>query len=168
MDEVQEGDEVRPGVPFMQVVDPSAMQVRVLINQADVLSLRVGQAAQVRLDAYPEMVFSGKLEQLAPIGENGRFSDKLRSFVAVFSIQGSDPRLMPDLTAAVDVELEHLANSLVVPHDSVITEKGETYVWLKSSLSFQKRPVKIGPQNDFDVVVESGLQVGDVVETGMS
>ena len=168
MDEVQEGDQVRPGVPFMQVVNPSRMQARVLINQADVLSLRVGQAAQVRLDAYPEMVFSGKLEQLAPIGESGRFSDKLRSFVALFSIQGSDARLMPDLTAAVDVELEHLANALVVPHDSVITEKGQTYVWLKSSLSFEKHPVKIGPQNDFDVVVESGLQVGDVVETGRS
>ncbi len=152
----------------MQVVDPSRMQARVLINQADVLSLRVGQAAQVRLDAYPEMVFPGKLEQLAPIGENGRFSDKLRSFAAVFPIQGNDPRLMPDLTAAVDVELERLANALVVPRDSVITENGQTYVLLKSSLSFEKHPVKIGPKNDFDVVVESGLQVGDVVETGTS
>jgi HlyD family secretion protein len=168
IDEVQEGDEVRPGVSFMQVVNPSAMQVRVLVDQADVLALRVGQAAQVRLDAYPELVFPGKLEQLAPIGENGRFSDKLRTFAAVFSIQGSEARLMPDLTAAVDVELEHLANALVVPHDSVIEEKGESYVWLKRSLSFEKHPVKIGPQNDFDVVVESGLQVGDVVETGRS
>ena len=105
MGEVQEGDQVRPGVPFMQVVDPSAMQVRVLANQEDFPSLQVGQTAKVRLDAYPEMVFPAKLEQVAPIGEGGDFSSKLRSFVVIVSIEGNDPKLMPDLSAAVDVDV---------------------------------------------------------------
>jgi multidrug efflux pump subunit AcrA (membrane-fusion protein) len=39
MGEVQEGDQVRPGVPFMQVVDPSIMEVRVRVNQEDLLDL---------------------------------------------------------------------------------------------------------------------------------
>lgn len=104
MGEVQEGDQVRPGVPFMQVVDPSIMQVRVLANQEDFPALQVGQTASIRLDAYPDMVFAGKLDQLAPIGENGDFSAKLRSFVVIVSIRGSDPKLMPDLSAAVDVD----------------------------------------------------------------
>lgn len=106
MGEVQEGDQVRPGVPFMQVVDPSSMQVRVLANQEDFPSLRVGEMATVRLDAYPDMAFHGKLDQLAPIGETGDFSTKLRVFVVIFSIQGHDPKLMPDLSAAVDVNLK--------------------------------------------------------------
>jgi hypothetical protein len=38
------------------------------------------------------------------MGRNGGFSNKLRSFNASFSIKGNDPRLMPDLSAAVDVE----------------------------------------------------------------
>jgi RND family efflux transporter MFP subunit len=168
MDEVQEGDEVRSGVPFMQVVDPSAMRVRMRVNQADVPSLHVGQAAQVRLDAYPEMVYPGRLEQLAPIGENGRFSSTMRTFVALFSVQGSDPKLMPDLSAAVDVQLEHLTNALLVPYDSVITENGQSYVWVKRGVGFEKRPVKTGPKNDFDVAIESGLKVGDVVQAGVS
>lgn len=105
MGEAQEGDQVEPGVSFMQVVDPSAMQVRVLANQEDFLSLQVGQAGSVRLDAYPERVFSAKLEQQAPMGRGGDFSDKLRTFVVIFSIQGNDPRLMPDLSAAVDVDV---------------------------------------------------------------
>jgi len=105
MGEVQEGDQVRPGVPFMQVIDPSAMQVRVLANQQDFPSLQVGQTAKVRLDAYPEMVFPAKLEQVAPIGEGGDFSSKLKSFVVIVSIEGNDPKLMPDLSAAVDVDV---------------------------------------------------------------
>ena len=105
MGEVQEGDQVRPGVAFMQVVNPATMQVRVLANQEDFPSLQVGQTAKVRLDAYPDMVFPAKLDQLAPIGEGGDFSSKLKSFVVVVAIEGNDPKLMPDLSAAVDVDV---------------------------------------------------------------
>jgi multidrug resistance efflux pump len=111
MGEVQEGDQVRPGVPFLQVVNPSLMQVRVLANQQDFLSLRIGQTAKVRLDAYPELVLPAKIEQLAPIGEGGNFSAKLRSFVVIVSIQGNNPKLMPDLSAAVDVDVSGESNT---------------------------------------------------------
>jgi len=106
MGEVQEGDQIRPGTPFMQVVNPTIMQVRVLANQQDFPSLQVGQTSKVRLDAYPGLVFAGKLDQLAPIGEGGDFSSKLRSFVVIVAIEGNDPKLMPDLSASVDVDLE--------------------------------------------------------------
>lgn len=105
MGEVQEGDQVRPGVAFMQVVDPSVMQVSVAANQEDFFSLHVGQAAKVHLDAYPDIVFRGRAEQIAPLARGGDFSSKLRTFAAVFSIQGTDVRLMPDLSAAVDVDV---------------------------------------------------------------
>lgn len=100
---VQEGDQVRPGVPFMDVVDPAVMQVRVKVNQADVDSLRVGQPARIHLDAYPDLEMQGQLDSIDPIGNKGDFSGKVRKFTGIFSIRGSDPRLMPDLSAAVDV-----------------------------------------------------------------
>ena len=105
MGQVQEGDQVRAGVSFMQVVDPSSMQVRAFVNQEDFLALQFGDTAQIHLDAYPELVFPGKLVEMAPIARNGDFSDKLRSFAVVFSITGADAKLMPDLSAAVDVNL---------------------------------------------------------------
>ena len=111
MGEVQEGDQLRPGVPFMQVVDPSRMEVRVPVNQEDFLSLHLGQTARVYLDAYPQLVFPGKLEEMAPIGRTGDFSSKLHTFAVVFSIAGSDAKLMPDLSAAVDVDLATQGNA---------------------------------------------------------
>lgn len=104
MGEVQEGDQVRPGVPFMQVVDPSIMEVRVPVNQEDLLTLRVGEKALVHLDAYNDLVLPGRLEAIDPMGTPGNFSSSLRNFSATFSIDGHDVRLMPDLSAAVDVE----------------------------------------------------------------
>lgn len=105
MGEVQEGDQVEPGMPFMQVVNPASMQVRVMVNQQDFPSLKIGQTAKVRLDAYPDLLFPAKVEQLAPIGENGSFSQKVRSFAVIVSIDGNHPKLMPDLSAAVDVDV---------------------------------------------------------------
>jgi hypothetical protein len=81
------------------------MQVRAFVNQEDFLRLGFGDTAQIHLDAYPELVFSGKLVEMAPIARSGDFSNKLRSCAVVFSIGGNDPKLMPDLSAAVDVNL---------------------------------------------------------------
>lgn len=163
MAEVQEGDEVRPGVVFMQVVDPRAMRVRVKVNQADVPYLRLGQAAQVRLDAYPELVFPAQLDQIAAIGVTSGFSDKVRSFASQFSIQGSDPKLMPDLSAGVDVEIERIPNALVAPRDALLSENGQTFVRVKNGSGFEKRAVKTGAVSDVDVVIEAGLEARAVV-----
>ena len=125
MGEVQEGDQVRPGVPFMQVVNPANMQVRVMANQQDFPRLQVGQTAKVRLDAYPDLVFAGKLDQLAPIGEGGSFSNKLRAFVVIVAIEGNDPKLMPDLSAAVDVDVaKQSAGSGAAPNAGERTAPG--------------------------------------------
>ena len=104
MGEVKEGDQIRPGVPFMQVVDPSVMEVNVRVNQEDLAKLTLGDAAQVHLDAYPDLALPGRLESIDPMGKPGDFSSRMRNFSATFSINGADPRLMPDLSAAVDVQ----------------------------------------------------------------
>jgi HlyD family secretion protein len=164
MDEVQVGEEIRPGVPFMQVINPNAMITRVEVNQADLLDLKVGMKAQVHLDAYPKMVFPATFEELDSIGHSGRFSDTVRDFDAVFSIQGSDPRLMPDLSAAVDVEIERRPGALVAPVDSMTSENGQDFVLVKAGLGYEKRSVMTGPRNDLDVVIESGVREGEVVK----
>jgi len=111
MGEVKEGDQVRPGVPFLEVIDPSRMEVHVSVNQEDLLRLKVGQQVSVRLDAYPDLTFPGRLDSIDPLGQKGDFSAQLRKFSATFSVQGSDPRLMPDLSAAVDLAGESSAGS---------------------------------------------------------
>ncbi len=166
MGEVQEGDQVRPGVPFMQVVNPDTMEVRARVNQADVPFLRLGQLAEVRLDAYPALLLKSKLEQIAAIGQASGMSDKVHTFAVLFSIDGNDPRLMPDLSAAIDVELERLPNALVVPRSALISEKDQTYVRVKSGLGVERLAVKVGPMSDAEAVIESGVDAGAMVIAG--
>jgi biotin carboxyl carrier protein len=164
--EVQEGDEVRPGVPFLQVVDPQAMQVRARVNQVDALSLSAGQKATVRLDAYPDLTFPGRVHQVAAIALGGSFSDRIRTFPALFTIEGSDPRTMPDLSAAVDVELERVAGALVAPRDAVIEQSGHHFLRVRSGAGFEKTPVTLGLVGEHEVVIQEGAREGSVVLRG--
>lgn len=164
MGEVEEGDQVWTGFPFMQVVDPSTMEVRVRVNQLDVPYLHVGQTAQIHLDAYPDLNLPGKLEQLAAIGLSGGLSKTVRAFGALFSIEGSDPRLMPDLSASLDVALDQEPNALVVPREAVVRKDGRSWVYVKRALGFEKQAVKTGDEDDLEVVVLSGLEPGMEVE----
>ena len=168
MREVQEGDQVRPGVPFMQVVNAGTMEVRARVNQADVSNLRVGLPAEVRLDAYPELDMKGTLEQIAAIGTESQMSDKVHTFAVLFSVHGSDAKIMPDLSAAVDVELERRHDSLIVPRGAVFTVHDQSYVRVKSGSGSEKRAVKVGPMNDVEAVIDSGIDVGTVVLSGSS
>lgn len=160
MGEVQEGDEVRPGVPFMQVVNAGAMIVRSRVNQADISSLEAGQNVRVGLDAYPDLSFGGKIDRIAAIGVTSGLSQKVRTFQVLFAIEGTDPKLMPDLSASVDVELVKKPSVLTVPRDAILNEGQDTYVLIGSVESFSKRKVKLGEMSDTQVVIESGLEEG--------
>lgn len=163
MGTVQQGDQVRPGVPFMQVVDPSRMEIHAEINQADLPLVKPGSHAVAHFDAYPGMTFSATLEEIAPLGHTGSFSDSVRRFSGRFSIQGMDARLLPDLSAALDVDLLSIPNALAIPRQSVAGEAGKEFVWLQTGSGFEKRPVRLGPKSDLEVAVESGLAPGDVI-----
>jgi len=163
MVEFMEGDEVRPGQPVVEVVNPAVMRVRARVNQADMNELRQGQAVHVGLDAYPELSFPGVVDQISPIGQQSTLSPKVRNFVVLVLVNGAHPNLMPDLTASLDVELERVPGSLVIPRDAVVFEGEHAYVRVKRGGSFERQDVTLGPMNTHQVVVNSGLQEGVTV-----
>jgi HlyD family secretion protein len=161
--EVQASDEVRPGIPFMQIVDPGAMRVRAHVNQDDMAGIEPGIRVEVRPDAYPQRVFTGHVVQLDAVGVGSNSSKTVHTFGVLFSIDGSDPKLLPDLSAAVDIELERVANALVVPLDALVMKQGQLFARVVQGNSDELRPVKLGPMNEVEAVIESGLQAGDVL-----
>jgi multidrug efflux pump subunit AcrA (membrane-fusion protein) len=163
MSDVQEGDEVRAGFPFMQVVNPARMQIRSRVNQADIEGLRIGQNVHISLDAYPKLSFTGKVESIAAVAQTSAFSSMARTLVVICSINGTDAKLLPDLSSAVDIELDRKPDVLISPRDAVFAENGKNYVRVKNGFSFEKREVKLGASNDVEQVITSGVEKGAVL-----
>lgn len=163
MVEFAEGDEVRPGQPVVEVVNPAVMRVRARVNQADINDLKSGQQVRVGLDAYPDLSFTGTVTQISPIGQQSTLSPKVRNFVVLVLVKGAHPSLMPDLTASLDVELERSAGALVVPRDSIVSEGEQTYVQVLRGSKFERRDVAVGATSAYEAVVSSGLSEGTVI-----
>jgi len=96
----QIGDQMYRGGPLMRLFDPSEMEVRARVGEPDGDALVIGAAAVVLLDAYPEASFSARLVAASPVASGG-LQSPIKQFNARFSVEAHDPRLMPDLTAAV-------------------------------------------------------------------
>lgn len=113
--EIAKGDEVRPGTPVVDIVDTSQMRVRVRVNQADAVAVRVGQRVTVGLDGFPDLSFPGEIDSMTPLASTSGLSEAVRSLTALVSIQGTHPQLLPDLTAWVDVPSSPSAIAAVAP-----------------------------------------------------
>ena len=161
--DVAEGDQLWSGAPIMEVVNVDAMRVRAKVNQGDIAHIRVGQPVTVRLDAYDDFTLPGRVEHVAPLAMPGSFSPRVRAFAMLVSVEGTNERLMPDLTAAVDVEVERVEDAIVVPREAVRMENGAAHVRVRSGSGTETRRVTLGSRNEIEVVVSSGLKAGDVV-----
>jgi HlyD family secretion protein len=98
-----EGDQVWPGMPLMRIFNPQKMVVIATVNEADVAVLTKGATARLYLDAYPGAVFEAKLETASPVATAG-IDSPVRTFNAMFRIEQQDPRLLPDLSAALEID----------------------------------------------------------------
>jgi HlyD family secretion protein len=164
MAEVQEGEEVRSGMPIVDVVNPASMRVRAKVNQADIGDLKPGLAVRIGLDAYPDLAFRGRVAQISPLAITSALSPKVRTFIALIAIDGAHPNLMPDLTASLDVEILRQPGVLVVPRDALRFEAEQVFVRVRQGNSVTEQTVTVGPMNAHEAVVASGLAEGAVVE----
>jgi multidrug efflux pump subunit AcrA (membrane-fusion protein) len=163
MADVQEGEEVRAGVPVVDIVNPKAMRVRARVNQADVNELQVGQVVRIGLDAYPALFFDGRVAQISPLGVTSVLSPKVRTFVVLVDVQGAHPNLMPDLSASLDVTLARTPRAIVVPRDALRPDGDRTFVRVQRGGGFEDQAVTVGGFNAHEAMLASGLEEGAVI-----
>ena len=103
MGHAQEGDQLWPGSPLLRLFDPSAMEVEVSVGEPDGAALVPGSKAIVHLDAFPEIRFTAHFTSASPMATSP-LGMSVKTFAARFRLDQSDPHLLPDLSAAVDIE----------------------------------------------------------------
>ena len=118
----------------------------------------------MRLDAFPGMQMTGKVFSIGAIASGGwRQNAYIRSIPIKVAFDGSDPRLIPDLSGSADIVLDKVENALLVPKQSVYTENGKSFVEVKSANGFVAREVKLGLANDTHASIVSGVNEGEEI-----
>lgn len=164
MGQVEQGDQLGPGQLFMKVVDAKSMQVEAKANQAESSDLRIGQAVQVRFDAFPGLQLPGTVYSIGALATGSWMqSYYLRTIPVNITIKGSDPRLIPDLSASAEVTLSKADNAVIIPLLAVAEHNGQATVNVREGDRFVSKIVTLGIQNETEVAVLSGLKSGDEV-----
>lgn len=99
----QEGDQMWQGQNLVRIFDPGQMVVQTSVAEPDGASLTPGVKARIRVDAYPDVLFDGVFEMASPVATSA-LDSPIKTFNALFRITQLDPRLMPDLSASVEVD----------------------------------------------------------------
>ncbi len=105
--QIREGDTVGSGQPFLYVVDMNSMVVNSFVNQVDAEKVKLGMKAEIHIDAYPDLKFEGNVVGIGALSSaSGMRASYVSSIPVRIAIDGQDPRVVPDLSASVDILLQ--------------------------------------------------------------
>jgi len=103
MGHAQEGDQLYGGQALLKIFDPSEMVVDAQVGEPDGVRLKPGLRARVRLDAYPDLELDAVFVNSSPVAVTA-LGSPVKNFNARFRLLKADPRLLPDLSAAVIIQ----------------------------------------------------------------
>jgi len=158
------GDRVWPGSLVLRVVDQKRMHVQTYINQSESMKFRVGQPARIRLDAYPEARYLGRVHSIGALGSvPGRQQYYLRTIPMQIEIMDGDERLLPDLTASAEVEVAREEGALLAPAEAVKEENGEKVVYVQTQDRVERRTVGRTRIHGVQAAIAEGVSEGERV-----
>ncbi len=192
MGEIALGSQFQEDV-ILVISNLSGMEALVDVDENDIVSIQLGDSATIEVDAFPDMVFKGKVTEIAnsaKISATGT-TDQKTEFEVKIAISSSDMRLRPGMTSSADIVTETRENTLVVPIQSVAvrtpnqlgsegsdadTTEAPKYtadkdgfvqiVFVVGENSVHANQVVTGIQSETHIEIVEGLQEADEIVTG--
>jgi multidrug efflux pump subunit AcrA (membrane-fusion protein) len=168
-DQIKVGDQLYPGMLFMQIVDPSSMVINAKVNQVDVGKLRIGQKARVRFDAFPELELPAHIYSIGSVAKSSQWRpDWVTELSVALRLDAMDSRVIPDLSVSCDVILDEQDAEAIIPREALFTDAAgkpaKPYVYVRDQRGgWQRREVETGLENFTRVAITSGLKANEVV-----
>ena len=159
---VERGDDVNPDTQIVEIVDPAVVEVDGIVDEIDVLSIRLGTPVKVTVDAVPGETIEGTVTQISPGARNQQGVVTYPITIQVDVRPGLD--LREGLSAVASIVLREERDVLLVPQQALYGTFDEPVVKvLNSTGALEDRSVALGASDDFWVSVKEGLKEGDQV-----
>ncbi len=169
-----------PGTVLMTIADLSEMEVEVEVDETDVVGVRLGQGADVKVDALPDRVLKGTVTEIgsSAIARLTTSQEESRDFQVTITLSDPPITLKPGLSASADIITAEKKGVLAVPISAlVVREKGsddpsqkekveEEGVYVLENGRAKFLPVSKGIMGGLLIEISAGLQEGREVIVG--
>lgn len=118
-----------PGTVLLTIADLSVMEVEIEVDETDVVGVALGQTARVRVDAFPNTVFKGRVTEIGSSAlqrsAGAATTQESKDFKVVVTLDDPSEELKPGLSASADVVIAERTQVLAVPISSLVLRDKE-------------------------------------------
>jgi len=135
--------------------DLSSLLSKIYISEIEISKIEPGLEAEIRVDAFPNKQFAGKIFTVANIGEKLDNTDT-KVFEVMLKIDGSDAALRPSMTTSNKVVIKKFSDVIYIPTECVHAgADGIPFVYTKNKT---RQIVVTGESNDKNIIIDRGLK----------
>ena len=137
------------GTEVMRVADLSHMQAVVDVNENDVVNVKLGDKANIKIDAYGDRKFNGVVQQIANTGKTtgAGTQEEVTNFEVKIRVEDHDLALRPGLSCTADIETNMVKDAVAVPMQSVTIRTGDSNL---SPEEIEKQKQKVASRDKDD------------------
>jgi HlyD family secretion protein len=137
------------GTEVMRVADLSRMQAVIDVNENDVPNVKIGDKANVKIDAYGDHKFKGTVAQIGNTGKTtgSGTQEEVTNFEVKINLDREDILLRPGLSCTADIETNMVKDAVAVPMQAVTIRTGESNL---SPEEIEKRKLKTAARDKGD------------------
>ncbi|MCX8068472.1 MAG: efflux RND transporter periplasmic adaptor subunit [Anaerolineae bacterium] len=157
------GEMAPTGRPAISLVDVSAFQITVNVDEMDVARLRVGLPAEITLDALPDITLTGRVERIGPAAT---LVEGAVAYPVLIVLDPTDAPVRVGMSANVTIRVEELSDQLLIPNWVVRIDQttGQPYVYRRTADgNLERVDVRLGVRYEGYSQVLAGLNEGDVL-----
>ena len=145
-----------------ELPDLSEMISKTYINEIDISKVKVGQQVQIGIDAFPEKKFTGKVIEVANIGEQLQ-SSNAKVYEVRIVVNEFDSILRPAMTTKNKILTSIVDSVLFIPIEAIFNNDSVTFVYKKDGNSALRQQVIVGQSNENEIIIKAGLKADDEV-----
>lgn len=157
------GDTVWQNQAFMKIPDTKSMLVKTKIKEIDLRHIKKGLDVTIKLDAYPQKQFNGKISYIDPIAKTDNTNINIKYFDVTINVVNDNELLKSGMSVTVLIKYDRVNDVLAVPTSAILYDENGMYVLIKDGNEHDKQYIKIGKMSHTLVEIIDGLDENDDV-----
>lgn len=142
----------------LTLMDFATVRVQVAVPESDAALIREGQPVTVNVEGLPGRSVEGKVSR-----HSYALDDASRTMLVESDLPNPDLTLRPGMYAIVKIGIEKHTGALLIPVESLVMEKANTFAFVVNGDKASKRAIKVGFNNGTKAEVLSGVTGADLV-----
>ena len=156
------GDVLDPFNDFAEIQDPSKLEVTTELRERDAAQVAQGQTIQLVLEAHPGRTYTGVVRKVGELALKRR-RERIKRVQLVIDLDELTPETKPTMSVRGTIACLNERNVLLIPREAVFDDGSVVWAYTSTSAGWRRTPIDLGEKNDTHVIVEGGLEPGDIV-----